>query len=440
MSGSTINVEIQPSNVVSTGLISYKSGNPQISFLVGEAERYLMGNSVRFCGNIKIYKDASKTLPAITDSLNISQKLGVYSILSELILSSNKTKQVCEHIRHYNRFLASYMPNVTSKQEAIGHLNETSCMMPNPVVNQVGLVTNQNADGSSFCIHLPSGLLNNSEPINLSSNSGLGGLMVDIMLSPDSQALYCDPADSNTFADAFYELNNVKLICELIQPSMDELSRMTSATSGTLEYNAISSYYTSIQSTNAIINFNLGLGRVLGAFMNFIPSEHLNNLKYDGLQTLPLLNNLSGNIAEINQIIFTRDGTRFPLEWNLDTNIKDVDLNQFIVVAEDPQLYRTFTDSIMPFMKNKRTQLSPLTFDREGLTQTGELVNAGQMFGVGVAYDNISGQGVDFRDVNFGVNIDCDLTEGSNFPNSVFLFVKNKQTLVFNNNGVQVIS
>lgn len=438
MSGAIMNVEIQPSNVVSTGLISYRSGNPQISFLIGEAERMLLGNSVRFCGDIKIYKDSAKTLPVATDDLNISSKLGVYSILSEIILSSNKSKQVIEHIRHYNRFLASYLPNVSSKQEAMGHMNETSCMLPNQLAQRLSVTNNLNADGNSFAISLPTGLLNNSEPINLSSNNGIGGLMLDIMLSPDAQVLYSEnPANSTNFTTAFYELSNVKLMCELVQPSPDQLSR---ATSGTLEYNAISSYYTSIQSTNAIINFNIGLSRVLGAFMNFVPSEHLNNLKYDGLQTLPLLNNLAGNIAEIKQVIFTRDGTRFPLEYNLDTNIKDVDQNVYIVTAEDPQLYRNYTNSIMPFMKNKRQQLSPLTYDREGLTSTGNFVNGGQMFGVGIAYDNISGQGVDFRNVNFGVNIDCDLTEGSNFPNSVFLFVHSKQTLVFNQNGVQVLS
>jgi hypothetical protein len=435
---SVMNVEIQPSNVVSTGKISYRSGNPQISFLIGEAERMLLGNSIRFCGDIKIYKNSAEDLPTATDDLNISSKLGVYSILSELILSSNKSKQVCEHIRHYNRFLASYLPNVSSKQEAMGHMNETSCMLPNQNAQRLSVTNNLNANGNSFCIHLPSGLLNNSEPINLSSNNGLGGLMVDIMLSPDSQVLYSEtPANSTNYTTAFYELSNVKLICELVQPSPDQLSR---ATSGTLEYNAISSYYTSIQSTNAIINFNIGLSRVLGAFLNFVPSEHLNNLKFDGLQTLPLLNNLSGNIAEIKQVIFTRDGTRFPLQYNLDTNVKDVNLDDVIVTAEDPQLYRNFANSIMPFMKNKRQQLSPLTYDREGLTNTGSFVNGGQMFGVGVAFDSISGQGVDFKGVNFGINIDCGLTEGSNFPNSAFLFIHSKQTLVFNQNGVQVLS
>ena len=66
--------------------------------------------------------------------------------------------------------------------------------------------------------------------------------------------------------------------------------------SGTLEYNAMTSYYQTIQSTNAIINFRLGLSRVLGCFMNFIPSTYLNNLTYDGFATLPLIDDLSEDV------------------------------------------------------------------------------------------------------------------------------------------------
>ncbi len=86
-------------------------------------------------------------------------------------------------------------------------------------------------------------------------------------------------------------------------PSVDELSRLMTQSSGTMEYNAISSYYTTVASSNAIINFRLGLSRVLGVFMNFIPSTYLNNYSYDGFQTTPLINDLaSGDIAEVKAV------------------------------------------------------------------------------------------------------------------------------------------
>ena len=88
-------------------------------------------------------------------------------------------------------------------------------------------------------------------------------------------------------------------------------------------------------------------------------------------------------------------------------------------------------------MKNKSTQISPLTNNRVGFTNQTDFVDAGQMFGVGVSLDEISGQGVDFRTENFGLQMECGLTKDN--PHSAFLFVRSKQTLVYNANGLQVI-
>ena len=129
--------------------------------------------------------------------------------------------------------------------------------------------------------------------------------MFDIHLAPDSQFL------NGSWTQSFYQLTNVSLICEVINPSVDELSRLMKQTSSTMEYNAISSYYTTIASSNAIINFRLGLSRVLSVFMNFIPSTYLNNLAFDSYQTMPLINDLaSSELAPIKQVIFTKGGER----------------------------------------------------------------------------------------------------------------------------------
>ena len=66
------------------------------------------------------------------------------------------------------------------------------------------------------------------------------------------------------------------------------------------------------------------------------------------------------------------------------------------------------------------------------------MAQVGSIYGVGVVYDMISGQGVSFQNVNFGLNIDSELNTDN--PNAVYLFVKNKSTLVFTPNGVQVLS
>ena len=59
------------------------------------------------------------------------------------------------------------------------------------------------------------------------------------------------------------------------------------------------------------------------------------------------------------------------------------------------------------------------------------------MFGIGVGLDNISGQGLDYRNENLSIQLETGLTADN--PHSAFLFVRSRQTLVFNQNGVQVI-
>ena len=53
-------------------------------------------------------------------------------------------------------------------------------------------------------------------------------------------------------------------------------------------------------------------------------------------------------------------------------------------------------------------------------------------------FDTISGEGEDFRNENFGLQMETGLTEDN--PHSAFLYVRSKQTLVFNANGLQVIN
>lgn len=439
--GSNSYVQLFPSNHPSNGTISYRDGNPVVSFVLGEQDRYLIGNSVRLCGNVSIYKTPNGNfgdIPLQTDDLNVSPKLSSYGFLDQIVISSQKNKSVIEHVRHYGRYLASYLPAISSIQEAQNHLGVTANTMPNYQLNQLQYVNNLNGSdatnrefrGNSFCINLPTGFLNSKQPIGLSGKGwGTGGLMFDIHLAPDSQFL------NGSWTQAFYQLTNVSLICEVINPSVDELSRLMRQSSATMEYNAISSYYTTIASSNAIINFRLGLSRVLGIFMNFIPSTYLNNLNFDSYQTMPLINDLaSQELAPVKQVIFTKGGVRMPLQYNLDTNARD-DATSTIA---DPQLYRNYMNAFVPYMKNMKSQVGPITSDRIGVGDNTGFADAGSMFGIGVAFDNISGTGLDFRSENFGAQIECGLTE--NNPHSAFLFVRSQQTLVMNSNGLQVIS
>ncbi len=61
----------------------------------------------------------------------------------------------------------------------------------------------------------------------------------------------------------------------------------------------------------------------------------------------------------------------------------------------------------------------------------------GKNVGVGVAFDTISGEGLNFQSVPFGLQMETALTDDQ--PQSLYMYVHSKQTLIFNRTGVQIV-
>ena len=412
---------------------------------MAQLRRLLLGNSVRLCGKFNIWKNAAGTaLPGAADNLSMDERTGIYSCIDQVVIKSQATHQVIEHIRHYNRMMSSYLPTTTSLQDGMGHMSETSLIMPNysamkgSVVNIPSGETTKN----SFCIHLPCGLFNGTQGIPLSGAGGVGGLLLEVHLAPDANVLFDTTALSaaGNLTDSYYELSDVFLACEAVEDVRPPGS------SSTFEYNSISSYFASVNSTNAIINFNLGLSRVLGVFMNFIPSAMINNLDYNGMTTMPLQNK-NAHRADLTQIIYTRGGQKYPFMFNIDLAQKeDSTIQQY-----DPVFVRGGIDAIKNFANSTRMTISP---NNSKLTNfTGSAISSpagngtssdigfaegGNCFTLGCGFDSISNQGISFATESFGVNLTTKLT--SDNPHGVFMFAHAKNTLVFGQGGVQVLN
>ena len=423
--------EIQPSNVNSTQKISYKKGNPIISFLIGTQPHLLDAGSVRISGDIEFFKNADDDKPTSADKLSIDEKLAVYSIIDKVTITSQRSRQVIESVNHYGRFLASYMPYVNSKADAFTHQGESALTLPNYETQKLALVDfPATAHGSRFCIHVPTGFLSSGNMIPLSQDS-LGGVEISLQLAPDAQVLYAQNGDTTDLTDAFYQLSNLRLHCELVVPP-DPKNMLPPM--GQLTYNAITSYFNVVNSANAVVNFNLGTTRTLGIFMNMCPSKYLNNMKYNSFATtLPL--ETDGSQAPIKQIIFTRAGQRMPISFNIDTNVKETPN----IATVDPQVISFGRDSIKGGV-NYRSQVSPVNTNRLYTGANPPLTaDGGPMNVIGVPFDTSgTGVGEDFSTVPFGVQMELGLTTDS--PNSLFLFVPSRQTLVFNEQGIQVIT
>jgi len=439
-------LEIVPSNITSDGKLSYKNGQPTIQLLIGAQDRYIVPGSIRLCGELTVKKN-STVIPLEADKIRMNERLGVYSIIDTLSIFSDASGQTIETINHHNRMMSSYLSVTQSQQDFSCHSYESALRFPNFKAQELGVITNTQAASASgglspnsFCIPLVSGLFMGQDPIPLSNQWGVGGLSIEIQLSPDQNVLFSGDNTDTKLLDAFYELSNVRLICEVQRPDPAQLSTIQSQTTNTFTYNSISSYFNTINSANAVLNFNLGLKSVLSAFMNIVPSSHINNFKRDGLATLGFTND-DGSKAQIEQLVFTRAGQREPLEYNIDTLQKIVAGrdNQ----TADAQIVRNYMNAVMSFAKINRTSVDPSVFRNidystdSTFSGAKDIINGGSAFGIGVAYDSISDQGLDFSTTPFGVQLQLRLT--SDNPNAIYLFVHSRQTVVSSRGSIQVL-
>jgi len=443
-------VEIRPDNIPANGKISFKNGFPVLQFTIQSQAGILDPRSIRICGDLKVYKDnladPTPVLTADTNKITMDNRLGIYGVMEQLIIRHNKSKMVCEHIRHYNKLLQSYLGVSSSLGDLTTHLNSTTLSMPNADAFFESVVVN-NATGTQkkeFSAHLPSGFMMSGNMINLHENS-FGGLQIEIHLESDANCLYSrigsTTGGGQNVADAHYVLENLKLTCEINDIPNEDLSKLSSQSSGAMEFNTLTSLYTSINSTNAQLQYSLGLSKVQSAFMTFCPSRNINTLTANGLATT-YPSNLDNSLVHFDRIQFLRGGVKYPMDFDITTN-KSLSVNSDILLA-DPQLAKQFISAIIPEKANDRSSINPVNLNRNytmDITSVDtpkytEIADGGALFGIGVRYSQFNG-GQDFKDRQFGVSLESNLSTDN--PQSVFIFVKAKASLVYSPNGVQLI-
>ena len=430
-------LNLQPNNVPSSGKVSFARGNPIITITLGRQDALLDLSSLRLSGDLNIWRDAAGTLhpdAANATELRGSHKLGIYSVIDQLVFRHAETKQVIEHIRHYGRFMSSYLPVMAGMQDVAGHLSKSALIMPNYQSYRDNVIRND--QNSVFCIPLPSGLTLGGSKLPLDKVP----LEIEIHLTPDSQFFYSSDATTTNINNAFYELSGLEVTCEVE-------TGVQSPEKGILDFNSITSYFSTLESTNSIINFNLGLSKVLASFVNFVPANFINNLAQDGFLTyMPTIapnaaGTGNGGVANLETISFLRNGERFPSAFEVES-VYDTTTNDTSVV--DPQVIKGFLGSIIPENHHTRTTASPLNTNR-GFTGNQNAVtgyrfipDTGAVYGVGVLYDMLDSEGVDFSNAQFSIQMKNGLSDGN--PISAYLFIKSKVVVAWDASmGIQVV-
>ena len=421
---------VQPSNTPATGKISFARGNPVLTVVLGRQDAVLDLETIRISGLLDIWSNAAGTTHPSAGSaakVRASHKLGAFGVIDQLIFRHAETKQVLEHIRHYGRFMASFLPVMSGTQDQAGHLSESALIMPNYQSFRNTVV--RQSESSPFSIPLPSGMTLGAGKLPLSRVP----LEIEIHLAPDSQFFYSSDGTTDSIDECFYELSGVELTCE-VETGVDTPEQ------GVWDFNSITSYFSTLESTNSIINYNLGLSRVLGAFVNFVPSSFINNLGQDGYLTY-MPNQLTEGLANLKTISFLKNGERFPLNFEVDS----VRTTNNTTTVVDSQVIKGFLSSIIPEQHHHRTGAGPLvtnrnfTVDDNANTGYRHMPECGAVYGVGVLYDMLDSQGVDFSRGQFSIQMTNGLEDGN--PISAYLFVKSKVTIAYDSQlGVQILN
>ena len=452
MSGTTSRyLQLRPDNVDPNQTISFKSGHPVLSFTIQSQNAILDPRSIRINGELSIFRN--NTVPPLpvtnADAIQITMdnRLGIFGMMDQLVIRHNKSKQICENIQHYNKYMSTYLGMTSSLiGDLAGHLNETCLIQPNSKSMFENVVCN--GLKKSFSAHLPCGFLQSGNAINLLPNS-FGGFQIEIHLSPDSNCLFTrDGTIDGTVSDAHYELSNLNLSCEVHDIPADQMAEMNSQTSGALEFNSISSLYTSINTSNAQLQFNLGLKKLQSAFMTFIPSDYINTLQQNGLATL-YPSNSDETLVKFSRVQFLRGGKKYPVEFDMTgntaaaTNRSITGNNSGSFVTADSQLAKQFAQSVIPEFMLDRSSFSNRNLNRDhtisglnSITGYKQVPDGGASFGLGMRYSQYQ-SGQDFSAEQWGVSLDSDLT--SDHPQSVYLFFKARYVLAWNESGVQIM-
>ncbi len=276
-------ITIRPDNVSSDATISFKAGFPILKFTIQSQAGLLDPRTIRINGDLKVFKNGARAAVYSDDvgqKITMDNRLGAFALWDQLVIRHAKSKSVCEHIRHYNRYMQTYLALTSSKQDLIGHMNQSILSEPNSEAMRINVVSSgtvaegQPAIGKSFSCHLPSGFIMSGNTINLMESS-FGGIEVELHLAPDSNVLFSQGGATAGVENAFYELSNLTLSCEVMEVPAEAMAAAQSQTSGALEFNTITSLYTSISTSNRSNSIFLGSSqstellhefRAIGAF------------------------------------------------------------------------------------------------------------------------------------------------------------------------------
>ena len=132
-------MEIACSNKPSSNKMSFRKGITEMVFQIPEMDAYVIPHTIRICGTIAFYKnDQGDDISGTT--ANIDARTGVYSTFNTVTSRSLRHQTTIEQSRHFNRFMATYLPLSSSLDDSQSHLNTTALTATNAAQAKQGAV------------------------------------------------------------------------------------------------------------------------------------------------------------------------------------------------------------------------------------------------------------------------------------------------------------
>lgn len=438
--------QVRPTNI-GTNVWSFKEGNPQVEFQL-KGEHIAIGKTMRLNGifectdsqgnkpsnNIPL---TAKT-PERASNVTIDSRIGLHSVLENITINHAETGRNYELVKHYNRLVTTLQPKGTSQSSYINGGLDLNGMTSKAA--QTGSLCNKQIH---FSLPLHAGLLKENLDLNLMP------LTIVFDLAPDSYVLndtnYTDQEDT-TALNSSYKLSGLVLTYDAIMPTGKALTAIQKNTSGSFNYTSYGSYFSSIVSadSNHIFNFNSSLAS--SVLMNFVPSKWINNYSRNSSMATPLLNSASPIVgtpltlkAKIKDVTYLRNNQKFPLDFSIPC--KDLTTQ-----TDNPNanlLFESINSVIVP-PQSTSALVSPVNVRGFGnvrpnsdyFATSNELGSQDPIFDLSISYDHIQEMGVDMRQTPFGFRLRSTLTNGVDNPHSVFLFVKQMNTLTIQNGAI----
>lgn len=387
-------LKIAPTNS-GEGVFGFSTGNNQIIFHLGN-QGLLQTRDLRLQGTFRVIDTTTGDI--VTDratDVNLDAFAGVQSAIQTLdIASTQYSTRSLEQIREYPRLsnlINSVLHDKAGLDSQVSHETGAKGRGIDTPVEETGVPGNEStqfndanqkiaqrrafclAQGRTFNQRLVSGLFMSTPEIDLQA---LGGLTLTMTLAPNSNVLQ---AAASTYR---YEIHNPRIVAPVLMPSAAISAQMAAQPTYMLNFLSFTSLYNTIVSTQQQIVHKTALKGVVSALQSYVPTSFINNFSENGLAQYN---------PGLRKVVFSRNGMRFPLEYDL-TPEKNDNVSQDSQPSTNPQLIYNAIEALRTVNgvnAVEHTSFNPLISSSE------QQVNRAGAFLTGVCFDTISGAGID---------------------------------------------